>query len=353
MSYFRPNIDRLEGYQPGKQPTTTDFIKLNTNENPYPPPPAVQDAIHREVGEALRRYPNPMSQGVRQVAAQVFGLAPDMILVGNGSDDLLTMIMRSFVDPGDKVVWPYPTYTLYDTLTRIQDGAPTPVAFEDDYSLPDEIAVPGAKVTLISNPNSPSGTMTPKERLDALAGEIDGVLVIDEAYGDFADFNCLDLAKHHDNVIVLRSFSKSFSLAGVRLGLAFAAPEIIDGLAKVKDSYNVNQLTIAAGAAALENIDAMHANVERIKATRARLTSELSKLGLFVFPSQSNFVLARCKSVEQASRLQRQLEDRKILVRYFSHPRVDDCLRITVGADAEIDALLAALRELIPPEEHP
>ncbi len=347
MPYFRPNIERLEGYQPGKQPAAADFIKLNTNENPYPPAPAVQEAIRREIGEALRRYPNPMADPLREAAATAYGVPVESILAGNGSDDLLTMILRSFVDPGDRVAFPYPTYTLYETLTRIQDGEPAAIDFNPDYSLPSGLAAARAKVTFVSNPNSPSGTMAPKEELDALAKELEGILVIDEAYADFAEFHCLDLALKHPNVIVLRSFSKSFSLAGMRLGLAFAAPQLIEGLTKVKDSYNVNRLSIAAGAAALAHIDEMRRNASRIKATRARLTEELTKLGFYVFPSQANFVLARAGDAAQARRLQQQLEARRILVRYFDLPRVDDCLRITVGTDAEIDALLAALRELL------
>ena len=354
MSYFRPNIDRLEGYKPGKQPSTTDFVKLNTNENPYPPPQPVLDAVQSvldatrsQAGERLRLYPDPMAHDVRAAAARVYGVEPDMVLVGNGSDDLLTMIMRSFVGPAEKVVYPYPTYVLYETLAGIQDGAPTPVDFHEDYSLSDDIVVPDAKVTFIPNPNSPSGTMVAHERLDALASEIDGVLVIDEAYVDFADFHCLDLVTRHDNVIVLRSFSKAFSLAGVRLGMGFACKDLIDGLIKVKDSYNVNRFSIAAGAAALAHADVMRENAERIKCTRARLTDELGRLGFFVYPSQSNFVLARTDSRDQAQHMQRELEARKILVRYFDQPRLDDCLRITVGMDEEIDALLSQLRELI------
>ena len=354
MSYFRPNIDRLEGYKPGKQPSTTDVTKLNTNENPYPPPPAVLDAIESVLdairsapGERLRLYPDPMAHDVRDAAARAYGVDADMVLVGNGSDDLLTMIMRSFVGPGEKVVYPYPTYVLYETLTGIQDGTPTPVDFREDYSLSDDTAVPGAKVTFIPNPNSPSGTMISHDRLDALATEVSGVLVIDEAYADFADFNCLDLISRHDNVVVLRSFSKAFSLAGVRLGMGFACKKLIDGLIKVKDSYNVNRFSIAAGAAALANINVMRENAERIKRTRARLTDELTQLGFFVYPSQSNFVLARTASRDQAQHIQRELEARNILIRYFDQPRLDDCLRISVGTDEEIHELLRHLRELI------
>ena len=347
MSYFRPNIDRLAGYQPGKQPTTRDFIKLNTNENPYPPPPEVIEAVREAVGHTLRLYPNPMAEDVRQAAARAYDIPSDMVLVGNGSDDLLTMILRSFVGPNDLVAYPYPTYVLYETLTGIQDGLPTPIDFNEDYSLADGMAVPGAKVTFVANPNSPSGTVVSAQTLSALAKDTEGVLVIDEAYVDFADQHCLHLAKQHGNVIVLRSFSKSFSLAGIRLGLAFASPELVNGLTKVKDSYNVNRLSAAAGVAALEHQTAMLENAERIKRTRARLASELQALGFYVYPSQSNFVLARWTSALEAARFQRELEARRILVRYFAQRRLDDCLRISIGTDDEIDALLGRLRELI------
>lgn len=347
MSYFRPNIDRLTGYQPGKQPTTNDFIKLNTNENPYPPPPAVMEALRTAVDERLRLYPSPMAEDLRRAAARAYGFPPEMVLVANGSDDVLTMILRSFVGPNDRVVYPYPSYVLYETLTGIQDGVLTPVDFNEDYSLPDGVVVPDAKVTFVANPNSPSGTVVSAQRLSALAQNIDGVLVVDEAYVDFAEDNCLHLARGHENVIVLRSFSKSFSLAGIRLGLAFASPELINGLIKVKDSYNVNRLSVAAGVAALENIAAMHENAARIKRTRERLSTELRRLGFYVYPSQSNFVLARWRNAPEAKQLQSELEARRILVRYFDQRRLDDCLRISIGTEREVGELLRHLRQLV------
>ncbi|MBM4084008.1 MAG: aminotransferase class I/II-fold pyridoxal phosphate-dependent enzyme, partial [Planctomycetes bacterium] len=210
MNLFRPNIQKMTGYTPGKQPKGGGFVKLNTNENPYPPSPKVIAAIKHAACETLRLYPDPLATAAREKAAAVLGVKPAQVLMGNGSDDLLTMIIRAFVGPGDKVAFPYPTYSLYDVLVKIQDGISCPVDFPEDYSLPNNIVVKGAKVTFIANPNAPSGTMIHASELSDLAERVSGALVIDEAYVDFADFNCLHLVNRHPNVILLRTLSKSY-----------------------------------------------------------------------------------------------------------------------------------------------
>ena len=349
MSYFRPDIDAMTGYAPGEQPRGDGYIKLNTNENPYPPSPRVLEAIRSGTTEALRRYPDPMAAAVCEKAAEVYGLRPENVLVGNGSDDLLTIIMRCFADRGDPVVCPMPTYTLYRTLTQIQGARPVEVAFPDDYSLPDDLAGVEAKIVFLANPNSPSGTLVADDEVASLAASLRGVLVVDEAYADFAEGDCLGLVREHPNVIVLRTFSKSFSMCGLRVGLALAPADLIAGMVKVKDSYNVNRLAAIAAAAALDDLDHMRANTERIKATRQRLTRALEEMGVFVFPSQANFVLARIPAASgkpSARDLYLQLKDRRILVRYFDQPRLDDCLRISIGSDEEIDVFLERLREI-------
>jgi len=347
MSYFRKNIDAMEGYTPGKQPKGEGYIKLNTNENPFPPSPRVLDAIKAAANDELRKYPDPMATAAREKAAEVFGVEPEMVLCGNGSDELLTMIIRAFAGAGDLIVTPYPTYSLYETLAEIQGARLERIDFEEDYSLPKDFARPEAKITFVPNPNSPSGTVVSKEALRQLAGRLKGMLVVDEAYVEFADGNCLDLVHELPNVIVLRTFSKSFSLAGMRVGFAFAKREIIDGLVKVKDSYNVNRLFIAAAVAGLDDTAYVRANAEKIRSNRAYLTEQLEGLGAFVWPSQSNFVLARFAPPVSAERLFEELEARKILVRYFKQRRLEDCLRITVGTREEIDALMAAVAELV------
>lgn len=349
MSYFRPTIDAISGYVPGEQPAANvRIIKLNTNENPYPPSPKAMQVLREFDGERLRRYSDPRASAFRQAASQVLGVPADWIVVGNGSDDLLTMIMRACTEPGRKVVYPMPTYVLYRTLAEIQAADVEEVPFPDDYALPVEklIAAQGA-VTFIASPNSPSGTAIPLDVLDKLASQLSGVLVIDEAYVDFAESSALELVKTHENVIVLRTLSKGYSLAGLRLGFGIGNPVVLEGLIKVKDSYNVDAIACAVGTAAIADRDYKHSNAEKVKADRGKLTAELQQLGFEVLPSQANFVLARVPDAAKAQFLYQKLKDRGILVRYFPQPRLDDKLRITVGTPEENAQLLEALSQLL------
>ena len=343
---FRRNIARMKGYQPGEQPQEGGFVKLNTNENPYPPSPGVRRAILAEAKETLRLYPDPDATRLRRQAALSYGFELPQVIAGNGSDDLLAMIARAFIGEGDILCCPTPTYTLYDTLVRIQGGKVRGVPYPDDYSLPPGLFRARGSVTVVASPNSPSGTSVPLATLARLAAAIPGLLVVDEAYADFAEGNALSLARERGNVIVLRTFSKSFSLAGMRIGLGFAHPRIVEGLVKVKDSYNLGRPGIVAGEAALRDIAWMERNAARIRKTRERLVSCLPEVGFNPFPSQANFVLARRTGGKSARPSYEALKKRKILVRYFDTPRLRDCLRITVGTDAEIEALLSALREM-------
>ena len=345
--FIRPEIARLAGYEPGEQPQEGGFVKLNTNENPYPPSPLVREIVRGSAGEDLRLYPDPMADRLRDAAARTYDLARENILAGNGSDDLLAMVMRACVGPGDRVVYPVPTYSLYDTLVAIAAGRVVPVPFGEDFALPAGLAEAGGRVTIICNPNSPSGTTVGVSELADLARRVEGLLVVDEAYVDFADASAIDLVREHANVLVLRTFSKSYSLAGMRIGLALGQPSIIGELAKVKDSYNLTRVSIAAATAALEDAEWMRANVKRIRATRARLIERLRALGFDVPPSQANFVLAR-RPGQNLGPLYQELKRRKILVRYFDTPALRDALRITVGTDAEVDMLLDALARIEP-----
>lgn len=344
---FRRNVATMEGYVPGEQPRDGGFIKLNTNENPYPPSPAVRRAILAEADASLRLYPDPEATRLRRQAALTYGFDPSRVIAGNGSDDLLAMVARAFVGAGDGLCCPVPTYTLYETLVRIQGGKTTGVPYPEDYSLPADLAARRAKVTVVASPNSPSGTGVPTSALADLADRVRGVLVIDEAYADFASETALSLAREKENVIVLRTLSKSFSLAGMRIGLGFGNPEILAGLNKVRDSYNLDRLAIAAGEAALRDVPWMEKNIAKIRKTRTALLSALPSLGFSPFPSQSNFVLAKRHRGESARPVFEELKRRKILVRYFDTPRLSGCLRITVGTDDEVGALLAALREIL------
>jgi histidinol-phosphate aminotransferase len=347
-SHFRANIASLAGYVPGEQPQNDGIIKLNTNENPYPPSPRVYAAIRNAIRSSLRLYPEPQSDSLRAVAAAVYGVKPANIIAGNGSDELLSMALRCFVGPGDRVAFPVPTYSLYDTLVEIQDGVRAAVDYPADFALPDMLARRNAALTFLCNPNAPSGTLVDLPQIEELARSIAGVLVVDEAYVDFAESegsSALPLIRRLSNLIVLRSFSKSFSLAGLRIGLAFASEEIIAGMMKVKDSYNLNRLSLAAACAALQDLPWMTRNARRIQRSRKKLTSALKRMGYQVYPSHANFVLAR-RTGQNLKSVYQELKQRKILVRYFDVPGLQDCLRITIGSPKEISALVDAMKTI-------
>ena len=335
----------MHGYIPGEQPRDDGYIKLNTNENPYPPSPRVLAALRKAINPSLRLYPEPLSDGLRAVAASVYGVKPENIIAGNGSDELLSMLMRSFIGPGDRVAFPSPTYSLYETLIEIQGGEKAEVEYPAKFSVPETLAAQNAPLTFLCNPNSPTGTLVSLPEIDRLARGVSGILVVDEAYVDFADgegASALPLIRQLPNLVVLRTFSKSFSLAGMRIGLAFAGEEIIAGMMKVKDSYNLNRLSLVAATAALQDLKWMARNVRRIQKSRRKLIAGAQKKGFQVLPSQANFVLVR-KPGENLRGVYEALKHNKILVRYFDVPGLYECLRITVGTAREVAALLNAL----------
>ncbi|MGQ0636659.1 MAG: histidinol-phosphate transaminase [Planctomycetaceae bacterium] len=357
MSLFRPAVDRIEGYLPGEQPQEAGWVKLNTNENPYPPSPRVVEAIRAASADRLNLYPDPLATRLRVAAARQFGVEPDWVLPANGSDENLTLILRSFVDPGELVAFPYPSYILYETLAEVQGGRHQRLLLEPDWSWNLKSAaraIERAKLVLIPNPNSPSGNRYSDDEILALVPPY-GILVLDEAYGDFADRphrGELLTRPGAERIIVTRSFSKSYSLAGLRVGFAVARPELIFGMRKVKDSYNCDKIALAGALAALEDDQWMQANAARIRTTRTRLSNELARLGFAVVPSQANFVWAT-HPARPHKELYEQLKQRRILVRYMQFPEVPYApentltgLRISVGTDAEIDALLKALGEI-------
>lgn len=346
--YLRKNIAAIEGYVPGEQPRDGTIIKLNTNENPYPPSPRVLSALRRAADRSLRLYPEPLSDSLRSVAATAYGVRAENILAGNGSDELLSILVRCFVGKGDRVAYPVPTYTLYDTLIAIHEGARVGLNYPRDFSLPEALYSEQATLTFLCNPNSPSGTLVSLREIERLARSVSGILVVDEAYIDFAEgegVSALSLIRGFSNLVLLRSFSKSFSLAGMRIGLAFAAEEIIAAMIKVKDSYNLNRLSLVAAIAALQDVRWMARNVRRIQRTRKSLSSGLKKMGFEVYPSQANFVMAR-REGQNMRRLYEELKRRRILVRYFDMPGLEDSLRISVGTDREIKKLLQEMEAI-------
>ena len=347
----RPGIAALAGYVPGEQPQGGKWIKLNTNENPYAPSPAVERAIiATAAGRTLAKYPDPMATVFRMRAAEILGVDPDWIICGNGSDDLLTILVRTFVGAGECLRMPYPSYILYRTLAGIQGAACDEFHYSPDWTLADGFAAPRAaggdvKLAIIANPNSPSGTLLPKARIKELADRLPCALVVDEAYGDFADEHCLDLVKANERVIVTRSFSKSYALAGLRFGFAVAQPHVIEQLLKVKDSYNCDALSIAAATAAIDDQAWLADNRAKIVATRRRLTDAMRALGYSAVESQANFVW--CTHPERPHKpVYEALKKQGILIRYMHYAGWGDGLRITVGTDQEIDAFLACMKTI-------
>lgn len=344
MGYFRENIEQMAGYVPGFQPRAAEVVKLNTNENPYPPSPKVMETIRNLPADKLRRYPEPMGDTFRQAAAPVLGVSPDHILCVNGGDDLLNICIRAICDAERPLAYPDPTYSLYPVLARAQ-GCPV-IEVPRSGKWLDSLAQANAKLTIVCNPNAPTTDFVPVEQLGDLARRLKGVLLIDEAYVDFSEDNAIRLVQDCRNVIVLRSLSKGYSLAGLRFGFAVARPELIAGLIKVKDSYNVDALAIHAAAAAIADQAWHKQNVEKIKAERARLTSALHGLGLDVPESQANFLLARVAQPE-AKTVYEELAKADIYVRYFNLPGLEDKLRITVGTPEQNDKLLAKLAAIL------
>ncbi len=351
MGYFRDNVERIAGYTPGFQPRSTGVVKLNTNENPYPPSPEVMKALAAIGPEQLRRYPDPIGNSFREAAASVHGVAPENIICCNGGDDLLSIAIRAFCEDGRPVAYPVPTYTLYPVLANLDDCPVIEVPFDEQFNLPAGLIKSGAALTIVCNPNAPSGTCVPREALASLADELKGVLLIDEAYVDFADGDCVSLTRDFDNVILLRSLSKGYSLAGLRFGYGIANADLIAGLMKVKDSYNVDAVAIALATVAIKDQAYFKANVAKVRADRQALTEGLRSLGFDVLDSATNFVLAQvgAKHVSpvSASQIHEELAKRNIYVRYFSIPELEDKLRISVGTKEQNDKLLAALKEIV------
>ena len=349
MNYARPSVAAAAGYVPGSQPTEPGYIKLNTNECPYPPSPRVVEALQAAVDDSLRLYPEPTATALREKTAEVYGFEPDEVIVGNGMDDLLSLAIRTFVDLSETVVTTYPTYTLYKTLADLHGAATAFHELGESFDLPESVFSVSGRLFLLSNPNAPTGRLHPSSEVDRLCESFGGVVVVDEAYVDFAEETSIELAHKYGNVLVMRSMSKSFALAGMRIGFAVGAQELIDEMMKVKDSYNVNRLSQVAGWHALDDIETMRATADRVVASRAMLVESLEGLGFDIVPSAANFVLATHRSV-RARTIFDELNARRILVRYFDSPRLDNSLRISIGTNDEMESLIEAVRAIV--DEH-
>jgi len=348
MSYFRPEIEAMRGYVPGEQPRQGEIVKLNTNENPYLASPAVAEAIRRVLDGGLARYPDAVGQPFREAASEVHGVEPDWILCGNGSDDILTIATRAFVGAGHLLRLPYPSYVLYKTLAQIQGARSEEVRFESDWTLGDLFskATDSLRLVFLPNPNSPSGTVIPPERVLEIARQLPCPLLVDEAYADYADTNCMSLVEQEQKILVSRTMSKSYGLAGLRFGYVVGQPQMIEQLAKVKDSYNCDALSIAGAAAAIRDRDWLTENRAKILATRQRLTDGMRRLGFVTVESQANFTW-NTHPEQPLQPLYEGLKQRGFLVRYMDYPAWSDGLRISVGTDEQIETVLKLLDRMV------
>ena len=370
QSLIRPLVRGLHPYAYGEQPKIKGLIKLNTNENPYPPSPKVLAAVKAAVDGRLRLYPNPTAQELREKLAKLHGCHADNIIVGNGSDELLALATRCFVEPSERgqlarefrsgknaaklpalrsqtiVQYFTPSYSLYPVLADIHGAVKNAVPLKADFSLPGIVELKrggiwkfDAALTFVTTPNAPSGRGYRTSELEELCRVQKGVVILDEAYVDFAEENAMRLALKHPHVLVARTFSKAYSLCFQRVGYFVGHRDLIAALHKIRDSYNVNGLGQVAAVASLGDLKYYQANFRRIIATREWLSRELTKLGFRVFPSQTNFILVRPPRFA-AHEWQRRLRERRILVRWFNFPEVENYLRITIGTAAEAEALV-------------
>ena len=340
-------VHDLTPYTPGEQPKIANLIKLNTNECPYPPSPRVAEAVRREVGAdgaSLRLYPNPKSSPLRVALARYHGRAENEVCVGNGSDDILNLLVRVFAGEKAATGFTLPSYSLYPVLVAIQDGACETIEFDRSMRLPvDRIAATKAGIFFLTSPNAPTGVAFPNAEIECVLRAFPGLVVVDEAYAPFAAENAVSLLDRHENLVVVRTFSKAYALAGIRVGYALARAGVIDLLDRVRDSYNVNRLSQAAALAALEDQPYFEGLVARVRATRDAQLRAFAARGWFTYPSQANFIFTEPRDARGttgravAESAYRFLYDRKVLVRHFpSHALTAPFLRITVGTDDEM-----------------
>jgi histidinol-phosphate aminotransferase len=345
-SVVRRALQGFQSYTPGEQPPDGEgWVKLNTNESPLPPSPKVLEAIKAAATDSLRLYPSPTAQPAREAIARHFQLKPSQVTVGNGGDELIEMCFRAFAGAGDRVAYPTPTYPLLDPLCRIHEAVPSTHPTEDFAELPPSLGPDPAPLKFIVNPNSPTGALFDGDAIEAAIAASSGVVVIDEAYVDFAPKSCLHLLQDYDNLLLLRTFSKSYGLAGLRIGFALGSADLIETLDAVKDSYNVDRLAIAAAVAAIQDEAHHKALVEEVVRNRGELTHALQRLDFELVPSAANFIFAR--PPKPAAEVVAALRERKILVRHYDREPIAGWIRITVGTRDQHDALLEALKEIL------
>jgi histidinol-phosphate aminotransferase len=347
-SFVRKGLQGFRPYVPGEQPPDgEDWVKLNTNESPLPPSPKVIEAIKAEAGESLRLYPSPTAAPARRAIAKHFGLDEAQVSVGNGADDLIEMCFRAFAGAGDRVAFPTPTYSLLVTLCFMHDAVPSPNPSGEMFTWSTELMDDPAPLKFLVNPNSPTGTWHARPSVERVLLRSEGVVVLDEAYVDFALESQLPLLEKHENLLIVRTMSKSYALAGMRIGFALGSPGLIAALDAVKDSYNVDRLATVAARAAIEDTEHHRKIVEYVVSERVWLEGQLSELGFEHSPSEANFVFVKPALGNSAPAVADALRERRILIRHYDLDPIDGWFRITVGTRAQHERLLSALKDIL------
>ncbi|HAK52557.1 MAG TPA: histidinol-phosphate transaminase [Gammaproteobacteria bacterium] len=354
MSWERKNIAAMQGYISGEQPDDPSILKLNTNENPYPPAPAIEEMLQRFSSEVLRKYPPPNADEFREIAATLHDVESGNIIATRGGDELLRLMITTFVDPGEMIGTTQPTYSLYPVLAQIQNCPITHVPLTADWKPPesfsDQLNDADVKLTLLVNPNAPSGVLVEVEQIEQIARSLNGILLLDEAYVDFADnsYDAIPLIEELDNLVILRTLSKAYSLAGLRLGYGIGPEHLIRPMIeKTRDSYNLDWISQKIASIALEEQGYANQTWLRVIQERDALRTELLKLGFLVPNSQTNFLLATVPKTHTAESIYVELKQRNILVRFFDQVGLSDKLRITIGTAEQNHKLITELSSIL------
>jgi len=348
MKYWNKKLIEMDEYLPGEQPDNLDqYIKLNTNENPFSPSISAIDAIKNSANGLLRRYPDSESLDVRKTFAEMNNIKSENIFMGNGSDEIFTLIFRAFIEPNGLAAFPYPSYSLYTTLAQGNGIKHEKLYLNDDFSYNMNLFLEKEyDLVIIANPNNPTGTYCDPDEIKKFLDIFKGLLVVDEAYIDFYGGSAINLINEHDNIIITRSFSKSYSLAGLRAGLAISNPGIIKGFLKIKDSYNVDKLASAGAAAALMDEKSFNYNIRMLVDNKEYLEERLQGLGFTITPSRANFFFVKHPQISSKD-IYEQLKEKKILVRYFTGDIQSEYIRISIGTMMEIKTLCRELQAIL------
>jgi histidinol-phosphate aminotransferase len=348
MKYWNTCLKKMTEYVPGEQPQNLEgFIKLNTNENPFPPSPKVIEAIKAETGEMLRRYPSANTDKVREVFASMNNLSIDNVFIANGSDEIFTLLLRGFIDKNELAAFCYPSYALYYTMAEANDIPYEKVQLTETFDVPfNKLLAKDYRLIILCNPNNPTGKGIPVEDIKKFLSKYKGLLVVDEAYVDFYNETAIGLVKDYDNLIITRSLSKSYSLAGLRVGIAAAHKDIINGFLKLKDSYNVDRLAAAGAYAALLDQKTFKYTTEMVRNNKEYLEEALVGLGFEIVPSKANFIFVKHPDIPSKN-LCGKLKEKKIFIRHYTGPIQENYARITIGSMQENKALVKAINEIL------